>query len=151
LRAIRRHGNTVAIIENLTGMEKGLVQLLRIVGVEGGHTITIYTSRKGRVWVTIKTWGEAVYASSAEVDPMANDAQLLGSIATACMMHVSKILEKVTRQDTWLSFEQVDEVWGEVQERMVEFLREHDPGFKALQAPEDPSTNGATRQPKKTK
>jgi hypothetical protein len=151
LRATERHDNTVAIIEHLTGMEKGLVQLLRIVGVEGGHTITIYTSRKGRIWVTIKTWGDAVYASSAEVDPMATDAELLGSIATACMMHVSKILEHVARQDTWLSFEQVADVWGEVQERMLRFLEEHDPGLKTVPPPEPPKANGATRKPKPTK
>jgi len=141
----------VSIVQSIAGMESGLVQLLRIIGVEGGHTITIYTSRKGRIWCTIKTWGDITYASSAEIGVDATDAQLLGSICTACMMHVAKILGDVPQQDTWLSDDQILDVWGEVQERMNRFLQQHDPvGVTAL-PPKDPPTNGATPKPKKTK
>lgn len=134
-----------------TGVESHLIRLLYIIGVEGGHTITMYTSRRGRTWCTVKTWGESTYSSSAELDHSTEEAGVLGALATACMMHVAKILQNVDRTDTWLSKEQVMDVWGDVQQRMDDFIHKHDPMGTVAIPPNDATTDSARGGTKKTK
>lgn len=133
------------------GTENPVLKLLHAFGVQGGHTLTLYTSRRGRIWFTIKTWGKEIYASSAEVDAFGGEEAVIGALATCCMMHWAKLEGRVARQDTWLSMAQVAEVESEVTDKVTDWIygtHEKDP---IADDQEPPDTSGAIEGKGKTK
>lgn len=104
------------------GSDRAVLRLLTIIGVEGAHTITIYTSRKARTWATVKTWGEPTYTTSAEVDNMAGEVGLVKGLVSALAIHSLKVREMAPRTDTWLSTDRVDENWKDIEDATVKLL-----------------------------
>lgn len=83
--------------------EKAFLGLLTWVSVYGACTFSIYTSRKGRVWLSCKTWGDVPYSTSVELDTMSTTQDVMGAGLIALTHHLPKMTGKHERVDTWTS------------------------------------------------
>jgi len=93
--------------------------LLRSLTLVEGATLSIYTSRKGRVWVTFKSHTPHTYSSSAEAEPGADTLALLRAVGCAGWHHLSAVNGYVPRQDGWLTLRDVDDTWDDIQHVLV--------------------------------
>jgi len=83
--------------------EKSFLGLLTWLGVYGATTFSLYTSRKGRIWCSWKTWGAIPYASAAEVSDMATTDDVVRAGLLSGLVHLGKVTSKAPATDTWYS------------------------------------------------
>jgi len=82
-------------------VETSVLGLLGHACVNGAATFTLYTSRKGRIWVTTKSWGDVPFATSVEVATDAGAVQVAQAMLVSLVGHLAKALGKAGRIDTW--------------------------------------------------
>lgn len=92
--------------------EQRVLELLKRLCVDGAVTFSCYTSRKGRIWVSYKTWGDIPYSSSAEVDPMQGAVDFYRAIGVCGVTHAQKIMDKTPKSDTWIHADDVKDAWN---------------------------------------
>jgi hypothetical protein len=127
--------------------ETAVLGLFRTLTVQGAHTFTVYTSRKGRIWCTFKTWGDVPYASSCEVEDNATQQQLIRAIGIASTAHYHKVRGATARSDTWIGATDVESVWQEVARWLATEAFQEEKRELIDEVLESINTNGVTEQP----
>lgn len=133
------------------GGDRAVLRLLTMIGVEGAHTITLYTSRKGRTWATVKTWGDPTYTTSSEVDNMEGEHGLIKGLVSALVIHSMKVRELAPRADTWLSIDRVNDNWRDIEDATVQLLQATAPSPNGVEGDQGKRTKTARPSPQATK
>jgi hypothetical protein len=84
-------------------VQTAFLGLLTWISVYGATTVSVYTSRKGRIWFACRTWGDFPYSTSVELTPDADAPSLIGAGVLGLVAHLPKQLGKHSPEDTWYS------------------------------------------------
>jgi len=95
--------------------ESGLLSLLRAEVLDEATTVTIYTSRKSRVWVCARTFQPRNFSTAVECRVHGSLETLLSSLAACLMAHFLKQQGAATPEDTWLPWQDLGNVSEEAQ------------------------------------
>jgi len=96
----------------------GLLSVMYSLVAGRGVTISLYTSKKGRVWVACKSVDGWRYSSAAEVDPSAGRIGLHKSLGVAMGLHLAKLLSDTPRVDTWIPVAGIETAWLSTREQI---------------------------------
>lgn len=86
-----------------------VVSLLNAIVTRNGHSLTWYTSRKGRVWVTLKGFQPAIYTTSAECATSSPDQETLDTFMVLMWKHIPKLQGIEPPVNTWVTRKQVED------------------------------------------
>lgn len=86
-----------------------LLSLLSVICSRNGHTFSWYTSKKRRVWLSLKGFRPITYATAVEVPPDVTDEQMFDAIKVLFAAHFPKLMEEVPPLPTWISTRDVIE------------------------------------------
>jgi hypothetical protein len=62
-----------------------------------------YTSKKGRVWLTVKGWQPVVYSTSVELDTTLPDQEVLDAFNVCLSEHIYKLGQERPPLTTWIT------------------------------------------------
>lgn len=101
---------------NRTGQAKtqlmtseALLSLLAVICGRSGHTFSWYTSKKGRVWLTLKGFYPTVYSTSVESTPSPSYVQTVDALMVLYAHHVPKLRDEDPPLTTWLNAKDVQD------------------------------------------
>jgi hypothetical protein len=66
-------------------------------------TLQLYTSKRGRTWVSIRDYGQAPYSTAMEVADKGNAGSIALALGGAAYIHARKRAGDLPRADTWSS------------------------------------------------
>ncbi|SRR6266700_1587623 len=81
--------------------ETSVMGLVSYACVQGAVSFTIYTSKKGRIWVTMRTWGDQAYSTACELLTSSDGRDLSLAMLVVSVAHLAKAQGKAGRVDTW--------------------------------------------------
>lgn len=84
-----------------TSLER-LLEALSSVVIHEGHTLSWYTSKKGRIWVTLKGFVPTVYSTSIELDTEASQDEQTTAFAVLLYKHYLKVTQVEPPLSTWV-------------------------------------------------
>lgn len=79
-----------------------LLDALSSVVIDEGHTLSWYTSKKGRVWVTLKGFVPTVYSTSMELDTEMSQEEQTTAFAVLLYKHYLKVTQVEPPLSTWV-------------------------------------------------
>jgi hypothetical protein len=88
---------------------EAVLSLLSVIVTRNGHTFSWYTSKKGRVWATLKGFNPTTYTTSAEAVQNAPDQTTLDTLLVMLKHHIPKLQGIEPPANTWLTTKQVSE------------------------------------------
>lgn len=88
---------------------QALLSLMAVICSRNGHTFSWYTSKKSRVWLTIKGFYPALYSTSVEVLSIHTDKLTFDAIIVLMAKHIPKLLQDVPPLTTWHNAKEVTE------------------------------------------
>ncbi len=80
-----------------------ILSLCACIVTRSGHTLSWYTSRKGRVWITLKGFTPTVYSTSTECVQSVPDSEMLDTFAVLMAHHLPKLQGDVPPLTTWVT------------------------------------------------
>lgn len=92
-----------------------LLELLSSIIAREGHSLSWYTSRKGRMWITLKGFNPATYTTSVEVAEPDNLAAVQDAWHVLLWAHYPKVAQLSAPLNTWLTSRAVADALGEAQ------------------------------------
>lgn len=93
--------NTHTDINGQVAHQEAVLSLLTAIVTRAGHSLSWYTSKKGRVWITLKGFSPTPYTTSGETVPNATDEQALDTFEVLIAAHVRKLWEIEPPLTTW--------------------------------------------------
>jgi hypothetical protein len=79
------------------------ISLLAVITNRAGHTFSWYTSKKGRIWATLKGFRPIQYSTSIELDSSLSDSQLFDALNVLYYVHMPKMRGEVPPLPTWIT------------------------------------------------
>lgn len=95
--------NTQSPMSGQTPALDTVMSLLAAIVMRGGHSLSWYTSKKRRVWVTLKGTYPTTYTTSTEGDEHASASQLEQAFQVLICEHVRKMRGETPPLTTWLT------------------------------------------------
>jgi hypothetical protein len=128
-----------SIPEPRVPLEQVLAALSSIV-VSYGHSLSWYTSKKGRIWITLKGFSPIQYTTSAECDPHGTEKGTWDTFIVLMYCHYPKLFQEEPPLPTWLTMKAVSDMYDEAY-AWLDTLNNHlDPATGELKdAPPDPT------------
>lgn len=129
-------------VESLTKLLSGLILV-------GGRNFSVYTSAKGRVWLTLRSPEENKWGTSVECIVRGDLIDYLTSLTVLLATHISESAREYHFQDKWVSWANVPEEFPRAAQALIDlmagdqatftrlFLRTAPQGDSAIQTEEE--------------
>lgn len=80
-----------------------VVALLSAIVTKGGHSLSWYTSKKARVWMTVKGTQPTTYTTSCEMSADSTQTEIDNAMLVLVVEHVRKMRLESPPLTTWLT------------------------------------------------
>ena len=91
-----------SIPDSESAIERVLDALSAVVA-RSGHSLSWYSSKKGRIWITLKGFQPTIYTTSAECTTMASYRDALDTFVVCIYHHFPKLTQEAPPLTTWLT------------------------------------------------
>jgi len=88
---------------------ENVLEALSSVVAKAGHSLSWYSSKKGRIWITLKGFSPTVYTTSAECTTMSSYRDALDTFVVCLYHHFPKLTQVEPPVTTWLTDKAVEE------------------------------------------
>lgn len=88
-------------ITPLSAVPQHVLDVLSSVVVRAGHSLSWYTSKKGRTWLTLKGFQPTVYTTSVEYDRTNPQTDIDHAFMVLLYRHWPKLIQETPPLTTW--------------------------------------------------
>lgn len=88
---------------------EAVLSLLAAIVCRNGHSLSWYTSKKGRVWITLVGHSPIRYTTSSECMSSTSDVELLDAMFVMMHHHLPKLMGDAPPLPTWITRKAIDE------------------------------------------
>lgn len=71
--------------------------------LQKGCSLSVYLSRKGRGWLTLKGYDPITYTTSVEVNPRSSGVELGDAFVVLMREHFPKVIQQVPPLNSWIT------------------------------------------------
>lgn len=124
---------------------ESVLDLLSSVIIQHGDSLSWYTSKKGRIWITLKGFRPTTYTTSVEYDAKLNAATIMEAYIVVLYHHMKKLALIEPPLNTWLVTRAVADQCSEALAWLVNEADRYDPMTGELKPPPFDSTLGSPK------